>query len=269
MTAVALFVGVVGLLFGSFANVVIGRLPAGESIVSPPSACPACHHRIRPWDNIPVLSWLALKARCRDCKAPISPRYPLVELAGGAGFTAVALALPDHPLLWPAGCWVVFLALTLTLIDLEHHRLPNALTLPATPVLLALLAVPAAAYGMWDQWTTAALAGLALFGLFGALWFAYPAGMGLGDVKLAPAIGVALGWAGWSMLAFGTFAMFLLGGLAGGVVMAVAARRHGANVRQTAKTGLPFGPFMFAGVLAAVCVGQSVISWYAGFMPQG
>ena len=266
MTAIALLLGLIGLLVGSFTNVVIGRVPAGESIVSPPSACPECHHRIRPWDNIPLVSWLALGARCRDCKTRISARYPLVELAVGAGFAAVALAAPEHPLLWPAGCWVVFLAVALSLIDLEHHRLPNALTLPAAPVLLALLAVPAATYGLWGQWVTGLLAGLALFGFFALLWAIKPAAMGLGDVKLAATIGIALGWAGWSMLAFGTFAMFLFGGIAGGAVIAATARRAGSSVRQAAKAGLPFGPFMFAGLLAAVYAGHAVIGWYANLL---
>lgn len=265
MTTPAALLALLGLLIGSFTNVVIARVPTGQSIITPPSACPECGHRIRARDNIPLISWLALRARCRDCRTPISAQYPLVELTVSAGFFAVASTAPNHPYLWPAGCWMVFLTVALSLIDIRHHRLPNNLTLPSAPVLLALLAAPAIAYGMWDQWLTAAIAGLAWFALFLLMRLIYPAGMGLGDVKLAPVIGVALGWAGWSMVAFGAFATFLLGGVVGGVIVAVAGRRrdpHGLSGRA----GVPFGPFMFAGVVAAVYAGRYVVDWYLGLM---
>lgn len=256
------FVAIAGLVLGSFANVVIARVPEGQSVSRPRSSCPHCGHQIRNRDNIPVLSWVLLRAHCRDCRAPISWQYPLVELTVALGFVAVAAILGvERVWLWPAAFYAVFLAVTLSLIDLAHHRLPNLLTYQATPVLLALLGVGAWAYEAWDQWITAQIGALVLGLVFAVLWLIYPRGMGLGDVKLAPAIGALLGWAGLGMLAFGTYAMFLLGG-AVGVGLIVARRAKGADTKNT---GLPFGPFMFAGVVAAVLVGRAVLDWYAGF----
>jgi len=132
--------GVLGLIIGSFLNVVVWRIPRGESIVSPPSACPRCGHRIRARDNVPVVSWLLLRARCRDCHAPISLRYPLVEAATGVLFVLVALRV-GWSWAMPGYLYLAAVGLALALIDLDTHRLPNSLVLPAYPVTAVLLAI--------------------------------------------------------------------------------------------------------------------------------
>jgi leader peptidase (prepilin peptidase) / N-methyltransferase len=254
--------GLFGLLIGSFTNVVVARVPADKSVNYPPSACPKCDHRIRPYDNVPVVSWLLLGGKCRDCKEPISKRYPLVELGVAAGFAAVPALLPGTPWVWPAACWVVFLAVALSIIDVEHMRLPDSLTYPATPVLLALLAIPAFTSGNWVPWVTALLGGVAVGAAFLGMWLVYSKGMGLGDVKLAPMMGVALGWAGWAMVGFGSFAAFLVAGFVSTIVM-IVAKAQGKNPRGIQ---VPFGPFFFVGIALAVLVGGPVLDWYTTFV---
>ncbi len=251
---IALLLGVTGLAVGSFLNVVIYRVPEGLSVLHPPSRCPACGHQIRPWENIPVLSWLLLRGRCSGCGARISVRYPLVEL-----LTAVLWLL----MLWrfdltaelPAYLYLVSAGVALAFIDLDHKRLPDVLTLPSYPVALVLLAVPAVTDGAWDSWLRALAAGALLLLFYGILWFAYPAGMGFGDVKLAGVLGIYLGWLSWSILVLGGFLGFLLGAVVGLALMLVG--------RATRKTGVPFGPFMIAGTLVAVVWGDAVVEWYS------
>lgn len=255
-----------GLLIGSFLNVVIFRVPAGRSIVSPPSACGACGARVRPFDNIPVLSWLLLRGRCRDCAAPISARYPFVELLTGVVFAAVVVRFaPWEALLAPTGELVAALAETLAFlvlaaigvalawIDLDTQRLPDAIVLPAYPAVAALLAVAAAAGGDWGALLRALAGGAILFVAYFLIAFAYPAGMGLGDVKLAGVLGIALGWLGWGELAVGGFGAFLLGGAFAAVLAAL--RRVGRG------SGIPFGPWMLAGTALAVFAGDPI--WQA------
>ncbi len=246
---------VLGLVIGSFLNVVIWRVPRGESVVRPGSHCPSCDREIRARDNIPVVSWLILRGRCRDCGNPISARYPAVEL-----LTAVVFGLLTwhFGLSWelPAYLFLAAMGVALALIDIDHRRLPDVLTLPATPVMLALLLLPSALDHQWGSLLRAALAGLALFAFFLALALIYPAGMGLGDVKLAPLLGVALGWISWGLVAWGTFLGFALGAVIG--VSFAIARRSGR------KTAIPFGPFMLTGTLIALLAGNQLTSWYLG-----
>jgi leader peptidase (prepilin peptidase) / N-methyltransferase len=192
-----------GLAIGSFLNVVVHRVPRGESVVRPPSACPACGAAIRPKDNVPVLGWVLLRGRCRDCGEPISPRYPLVELGTAALFAVMALRFGYD--------WVL-------------------------PAYLYLAAV--------------------MYGVYFALCFAYPAGMGFGDVKLAGVLGLFTAWLGWGVWAVGLFLGFFLGGLFGAAL--IALRRGGR------KTAVPFGPFMLAGVLVAVLFGRQLVDAYLG-----
>lgn len=248
---------VLGLIVGSFANVVIWRVPRGDSIVAPPSACPSCGHPIRARDNVPVLSWLLLRGRCRDCGAAISVRYPLVELGTGALFAALAWRFgPAWDL--PAYLYFAAVAVVLGLIDLDTKRLPNVIVLPSYPVAGALLLLPAFAGSQWGGYPRAWIAAVALFAFYFALAWVYPAGMGFGDVKLAGVIGLYLGWLGWGVLAVGAFLGFALGALVGIGLMAV--RRAGR------KTAIPFGPFMLAGALIAVFVGQWLADAYTGFV---
>lgn len=242
-----------GLLLGSFANVVIHRLPAGQSLVRPPSACPACGRPIRARDNIPVLSWLLLGARCRACGAPISIRYPAVELGSGVLFALVGgrigwdWALPGFLLF----AWLLFVV---AIIDVRTRRIPNRLTYPLTPALLALLALAALLNGEPDWALRALLGGLAAFGALLVLAVISPRGMGMGDVKLAAFIGVGLGYLGWGHVLLGVFGGFLLGGLVAAVLLAAGQRGR--------KDLIPFGPYLAAGALLALLAGRPIIDAY-------
>lgn len=247
---------VLGLLVGSFLNVVVWRVPRGESVVSPPSACPSCGHRVRSRDNVPVLSWLLLRGRCRDCRAPISRRYPLVELAGAVLF-GLAAAFAGASWTLPALLYLAAVGLALTLIDLDVHRLPNAIVLPSYPVAAVLLLVAdLAPDGRLDTGTAvrALVGAAALFGFYFLLAFIYPAGMAFGDVKLAGLLGLYLGWFGWGALVVGSFGAFLLGGVFS--VGLLLTRRAGR------KSGIPFGPWMIAGAVLGVVAGEQLWASY-------
>jgi leader peptidase (prepilin peptidase)/N-methyltransferase len=239
---------VLGLLIGSFLNVVIHRVPRGQSVSSPPSACPRCGQRIKPRDNIPVLSWLLLRGHCRHCAAPISGRYPIVEAATGAMFAALAAFYDDARL--PALLYLGALGLALALIDLEHQRLPFILTVPALPITAALLVIP----GVRDGWSPlgSAVGCAAIWGGFIGLLWALTAGrgMGFGDVALAPTLGLMLGWVGWGAGVIGLFASFAGGALIGVLLIAVG--------RAGRKSAVPFGPFLILGAAIGLIVGQPI-----------
>ena len=254
MTALlAVGAGVLGLLVGSFLNVVVHRVPRGQSVVRPPSACPACGAPVRPRDNVPVVSWLLLRGRCRDCAEPVSWRYPVVELSCAALFVVMALRFGADPVL-PAYAYLAAVGLALALIDLDCKRLPDALTLPSYPVLAVLLALGALLGSDSGELVRALLGGAAMYAFYFALCFAYPAGMGFGDVKLAGVLGMATAWIGWGAWTVGLFLGFLAGGVFG--LALVVARRGGR------KTAVPFGPFMLLGTLAAVLVGEPLAQAY-------
>lgn len=253
MLALALVFAIVGLLIGSFLNVVVWRVPRGESVVSPASACPGCSTPIRPRDNVPVAGWVLLKGRCRDCAAPISARYPLVEAATAVLFAVLALRLGPDPVL-PAYLYLAAVGLALALIDVDTRKLPDVLTLPSYPVLALLLGLGALLGSDSGDLVRALLGGVAMYAFYFALCFAYPAGMGFGDVKLAGLLGMATGWVGWGAWGVGLFGGFLLGGVFGA---ALVARGRGGR-----KTKVPYGPFMLAGALLAVLVGQPLAAAY-------
>lgn len=244
---------VLGLLVGSFLNVVVWRVPRGESVVRPPSHCPACDRPVRPRDNVPVVSWLVLRGRCRDCGSPISARYPLVELTTAVVFGVMAVRLGLDSAL-PAFLYLAAIGVALWLIDIDVKRLPNAIVLPSYVVGAALLTVAAASSGEWDRLLRAALGMAALYGFYFVLALVYPAGMGFGDVKLAGVLGLFLGWLGWAEVVTGAFLGFLLGGIVG--VGLIAARRAGR------KSMIPFGPFMLAGAFVAVLWGGALADLY-------
>jgi leader peptidase (prepilin peptidase)/N-methyltransferase len=268
--ALVIGVGLLGAIIGSFLNVVVYRLPAGLSIVSPPSACPRCHAAIRSRDNIPVLSWIVLRGRCRDCGEPIAKRYPLVELATAVLFALIALwFLPSiGDALWAespltgvavvielvAFLYLVSVSVALLLIDLDTRRLPNSLVLPSYVVAALLLGTAGVMTGGVDRLIAAGVGGLALFAFYFVLAFAYPGGMGFGDVKLAGVLGIYLGWMGWGALIVGAFAAFLLGGIIS--VILIAARGAGR------KTAIPFGPWMIAGAFVGLFFGQQIATGY-------
>jgi leader peptidase (prepilin peptidase)/N-methyltransferase len=243
---IAAFTGLFGAIAGSFLNVVVYRLPRRESLVRPASRCPGCGTPIKPYDNIPVLSWLLLRGRCRSCKTAIPKRYPLVEaltallcvgavLAGGSTATIVL------------DVTFILLLVPIALIDLEHRIIPNRLT--ALGALLALgIGIALDPSGEPERLIAAAAAGGAL--LLAAL--AYPGGMGMGDVKLAAVMGLFLG----SAVAPAMLVALLAGVLFGALVVA----RKGARAGR--KTAVPFGPFLAFGSLVAVFAGDQLVNWY-------
>ncbi len=249
--------GFLGLFIGSFLNVVIHRVPAGESVVHPRSRCPGCGSEIAWYDNIPVASWLVLRGRCRSCAEPISVRYPIVELLTGVLFFAVAWW---SGLSWqlPAYLYLAAIGIALSAIDLDTRRLPDVIVLPSYVVALVLLALPALLEDRWDDLLRAVLAAAALFAFYFLLMFVYPSGMGFGDVKLSGVLGLYLGWVSWGLVAVGTFTGFLLGAVVG-----VGAMVLGKGGR---KTKVPFGPFMVIGTFVALFVGQAIVDWYVALI---
>jgi leader peptidase (prepilin peptidase)/N-methyltransferase len=267
LTAGAVFVGVFGLLIGSFLNVVVYRVPNGLSVVNPPSACPGCGEGIRPYDNVPVLSWLVLGGKCRSCREPISARYPLVELAGGVAFVGVAwwwsisTGLPETTigliasgLALVAFLYLAAISLALGLIDLDVHRLPDRIVLPAYVVLTVLLGTASIIAGDPGALGRAAVGGGALAAFYLVLALVKPGAMGLGDVKLAGVLGFALAWLGWEQLVVGAFGAFLTGGLFAVVLLVTGRARRGS--------GIPFGPWMLVGAWIGIVAGAPLANLY-------
>jgi leader peptidase (prepilin peptidase) / N-methyltransferase len=249
----AVAAGILGLLVGSFLNVVIHRVPLGESVVHPRSRCPGCATELAARDNVPVLSWVLLRGRCRTCGEPISPRYPLVELGTAVLFGGVAVWCG---LSWslPAYLYLAGISVALSAIDLDVRRLPDKIVLPSYVVALVLLLLPAVAEGRGDAYLRAALTGVGLFAFYFLLALIYPAGMGFGDVKLSGVLGIYLGWYSWGLAILATFVAFLLGAVVGVAVM--------VRTREGRRTKVPFGPFMLLGTFIALFFGQRVIDWY-------
>ncbi|OZB47239.1 MAG: prepilin peptidase [Cellulomonas sp. 14-74-6] len=207
-------------------------------------------------DNVPVVSWLLLGGRCRDCSAPISRRYPLVELgtavlfAGAAWWYGLSWALP-------AVLYLAAVGLALSLIDLDTHRLPDAIVLPSIGVGVVLLALASFNPGGPTQWgalVRAVVGGAAMFAMYFVVKFVHPRGMGFGDVKLAALLGLYLGWFSWASLVVGWFAAFLLGGAFSIGLLVLGRANRG--------TSIPFGPWMIAGAAVGLVAGASVAGWY-------
>jgi leader peptidase (prepilin peptidase) / N-methyltransferase len=258
-----------GVVIGSFLNVVVWRVPRRESIVRPASHCPNCNTPIRRRDNIPVVSWLLLRARCRDCGERISARYPLVEASTGVAFAGVAAWVvflePFGPVdTWPHALGVASAALAflylagisvaLTLIDIDVQRLPNVIVLPAYAVGGILLVLSAVLTGTPDRLIWSGIGAVGLFAFYFLLTIVKPGGMGFGDVNLAGVLGLYLGYLGAGVLFVGAFAAFALGGVFSIALMAIG--------RAGRKTRIPFGPWMIAGAWVAFFVGGQLSSWY-------
>ncbi|MBH0053268.1 prepilin peptidase [Salinibacterium sp. SWN139] len=251
------FTVLLGLAVGSFLNVVVWRIPRGEKISSPPSACPKCEHSIRWHDNIPVFGWLLLRGKCRDCGEPIAARYPLVEAVTAVAFGVIAAVIgADTTLVWalPAFLYLAAVSIALTLIDLDTQTLPNAVVLPSIVVGAALLALASAGTGNWGALVGALAGGAALFAFYLIVALISPRGMGMGDVKLAPVLGLYLGWLGWGVLAVGAFAAFLFGGLFAVVLLLIKRARR--------RTAIPFGPWMIAGAWLGIAFGAQIWNGY-------
>lgn len=252
--------GVLGLLIGSFLNVVIHRVPAGQSLVSPGSACPRCGHAVRARDNVPVVSWLLLRGRCRDCRAPIAVRYPLVELATGLLFVLVAWRFGSTP--YTAAALVVAAAgLALVMIDLDHRRLPFAVTGAMAIGVVIALSIDVLRHGA-DS-VPGALAAAALWlAVYGGVWLVTAGrGMGLGDVALAPVLGLVLGWLGWGPALVGLGAGFVIGAVVGVVLIVSGA--------AGARSKVPHGPFLLSGALLGMVAGAPLATVYLDLVGLG
>jgi leader peptidase (prepilin peptidase) / N-methyltransferase len=240
------FAAFIGALFGSFFNVVAYRLPRGESLSRPRSRCPGCETPIKPYDNVPILSWLALRGKCRACGTRISARYPLVEFGTAALCALVVLdkGLSEEALL---GLALVLLMVPVTLIDLDHQIIPNRLMIVGAVLAPALVLLTAP-----DDIVEHLIAGVAGGMFFFLALLAYPSGMGMGDVKLAAVLGLFLGRAVGPAI----FIALITGTLVGALVMA----RKG--VKEGRKTKVPFGPFLALGGVVALFVGDAMVDWY-------
>jgi leader peptidase (prepilin peptidase)/N-methyltransferase len=238
--------GVFGAIFGSFLNVVAYRLPRHESLLGPASHCPACAAPVKPYDNVPVLSYLLLRGHCRSCGVQISPRYPLVEALTGA-LCAGVVVVHDSAATIVLGVALILVVVPAALIDLEHRIIPNSLN--------ALGAVLALALGTaLDPSGEPArlIAGAAAGGLLLLAALAYPGGMGMGDVKLAGVMGLFLG----SAVAPAILIALVVGTVVGAAILA----RKG--VREGRKTAVPFGPFLALGAIVATYVGTEIVHVY-------
>jgi leader peptidase (prepilin peptidase) / N-methyltransferase len=236
-----------GLIIGSFLNVVAYRLPRGESLAHPPSRCPSCGAPVKPYDNIPVLSWLLLRGRCRSCRAPISARYPIVEALTGALWAVVTWARWDDASGIALGIVLVTILIPIAIIDFEHRIIPNRITGPAAVVAILIGLVLD-----MDFVVEQLIAGAAAGGFFLLAALAYPRGMGMGDVKLAGVMGLYLGR--------GVGLAVLVGLVAGVVVGAAIIARVGA--KEGRKTAVPFGPFLALGGVIAIFAGDAVADSY-------
>ena len=246
--AIVLFLG---LAIGSFLNVVIHRLPRGESMISPGSRCPSCGYALRPLDNIPVVSYLMLRGQCRACRIRITARYPLVEIATAALFVLHYVVFGWTPLL---AVRLLFASAMIALfaIDLEHHLLPDAITLPG--IVLGLLAGLLLPPGFRDAVTGMLLGGGVLW-LIGEAYYRYSGeeGMGGGDVKMLAMIGAFLGWE----LVIVTLVFSSIAGSLTGLLL-IVTRKGGL------KYALPYGTFLAIAAVVASLSGTHLVDWYTG-----
>ncbi|MCA1612720.1 MAG: prepilin peptidase [Acidobacteria bacterium] len=270
------FVTAVGALIGSFLNVVIHRVPREESIVFPNSRCPSCGTAIRPYDNVPVLSWLVLRGRCRSCRTPITARYPAVEALTAALFALVLLRDGVSVALLPDFVFVAALV-SLVFIDAEHMILPDVITLPGfglalvarvvLPNLDGLWFLTGVALQGWPDWAVSlagalvgALAGGGTLWLLGWLWERLRGveAMGFGDVKMMFMVGAYLGW---PLTVLTLFLAVVTGSLVG---ISLMLWRRDRDMQML----LPFGIFLGAGAVIALLAGRPIIDWYVGnFIP--
>lgn len=245
--------GLFGLAVGSFLNVVIYRVPRKESVARPRSHCPNCDTQLASRDNVPVVSWVLLRGRCRSCQAPISGRYPLVELITAAAFVAMAVRFGADPAL-PAFLVLAAALVAISAIDLEHFIVPNRIVYPALFLIAPLLVAAAAADGVWASLGRAALGGALAWGALLIIHLISPRGMGFGDVRLAGLIGVPLGWLGLGHVPVGLFLAFASASVVGIALILVGAKGR--------KDKVPFGPFLALGAFAAILFGRAVLRWY-------
>ena len=255
--ALVVALAILGLLVGSFLNVVIARVPAGQSVVSPRSYCPACAAPIEPWDNVPVLSWLLLRGRARCCGARIRARYLVVELGSAAAFALVGVWTSGRAGTgWalPAFVYLAAISVALAAIDLDTCRLPFGIVAPSYPVGAALLGAASWAGRDGRSAVRMLIGAAAVWLLYRLLHQIYPAGMGYGDVRLSGVLGLYLGWLGWAQLVVGTFAGFVVGGVAG-LFLVLAGR-------SKLKGAIPYGPYLLIGAWVGMLAGEQIGQLY-------
>lgn len=252
-----LFAFVYGAVVGSFLNVCICRLPEGRSVVSPPSSCPLCGYRIRWYDNIPIVSYLILGGKCRSCKAPISRRYPLVELING--LLTLLLFVKFGPTLTFLALFILCSALVaVTFIDLDHQIIPDVISIPGIPVGFAF-----SFFLPWLGWQDSLIGivaggGSLLLVAYGYQLFTGKEGMGGGDIKLLAMMGAFLGW---RSIPFIIFAASFVGSIIGVTLMMARGR--------DSKLAIPFGPFLALGAILYIFYGSRIIEWYLGLARPG
>jgi leader peptidase (prepilin peptidase)/N-methyltransferase len=246
--------GIFGLAIGSFLNVVIYRVPQGMSIVSPGSACPSCGTTIKGRDNVPLLSWILLRGRCRHCREPISGRYPLVEL-GCAGLFAGTAA--RFGFAWEVPAFLVLFAglLALSVIDVERLILPRVIVWPVSAAVSVMLVLASAMTGEWHDLVVGVICGAIWFALFYAMFAVSPKLLGFGDVRLAPVLGLALGWLGVRYVVLGLFAANFFGAAIGIALI--------GTHRTTRQQQLPYGVFLALGCAFAVFAGPEIVNSFS------
>jgi leader peptidase (prepilin peptidase)/N-methyltransferase len=242
---------VAGLVIGSFLTVVVDRVPNGGSVVAPPSRCGSCGLRLGPLDLVPVLSWVVLRGKCRQCRAPIGIEPIVVELTTAALFVLMAIRFDDTRAAIPAYCILMAVLVAQTWIDLHTQRLPREITY--TGIVLGLISLAVAAIVIDEPeriWMMVLGAAIALV----AMWLIYiisKGGMGDGDVRLAPLLGLYLGWINPGIVLPGLFFGFIAGAVVGVAMMALD--------RAGRRTAVPFGPFLALGTVVAIFVGQHFV----------
>lgn len=252
------FATIFGALFGSFLNVVVYRVPAGESLMGR-SHCPKCSHPIRAYDNVPVFGWFFLRGKCRDCKESISWRYPAVEAFTAASFGFIAFWQGEVSLTLLLLLIYAFFTIALALIDIDTMRLPDALLLPGTIILTVGLTVVSIINMDFSSLWRGVIAGFLMTLLYGAVWFfSGGRGLGFGDVKMAFMLGIMTGFFSWDAAVVAFIAAWMTGGFY--AIFAIIAGR--------AKKGshIPFGPFLLLGSWIGIIWGTDITQWYLSFM---
>jgi leader peptidase (prepilin peptidase) / N-methyltransferase len=239
-----------GLVVGSFLNVVIYRVPRKESVVSPRSACPTCTTPISSRDNVPIFSWLLLGGKCRTCRSPISIQYPLIELTTAGLFAGVAARFGYS---WSLPIYLVLAAglLALACIDLEHLLLPKRLVYPVLGLVSAFLVIAAAVTHHWHYLLVAGLSAMAWFAIFFVMNAISPRLLGFGDVRLAPVLGLALGWLGVRYVLLGFFAANFVGAFIGLTLI--------ATKKMSRQQQVPYGVFLAIGTMLAIFAGPELL----------
>lgn len=257
MYAFVIFTGVLGAVVGSFVNVVSIRVPVGHSL-NGRSHCPECATVLSTTDLVPILSWLALRGRCRHCGAPVSASYLAGEAACAFAFVVLAVRFGRHAVLLPYLLLAAGLV-ALSIVDFRTFRLPDRILGPLTVVVVGAFAVVAVVSNDGGRLTRGLEAGVAATVILGLLHLAYPKGLGFGDVKLAFVLGLATGWVSWGAVALAVF----LAAASGAVVGVLGAWAAGEPVHGRR---LPFGPFLASGALVAAVAGPAMIDWYTGLL---